>query len=145
MKLAATLLIWVGIVFMAAPVWADRVPCCEFTRGSLAGFSAGAANGFEMNSAIHGRSSELFRRDNDVFSIFSSREVKSGDDLKDLASYERFSSHTKPGKRLFDGRGKDRNSQGDDPSPTSVPEPGTLSLLLLGVSAVGIFARTRRC
>jgi hypothetical protein len=139
MKLGAKLLIWVAVLLAAVPAWADRVPCCEFSRGSLIGVSAGAAHGFEMNNSIHG----LFMGSDAFFAFFSSREGMSGSELKDLASYERFSSHKKFGDGWFDGRGKDRNSEGDQPGPKSVPEPGTLSLLLLGVTAVGIFAR--RC
>jgi hypothetical protein len=143
MKVGAALLIWVGVLFVAAPVLADRVPCREFSKGSLAGVSADVVHGFEMNNAIHDRSSELFNGNNGLFSFYLLRDSISGADLRDLASYERFSSHTKRGNRWFDGRGKDLSSQGDERRPTSVPESGTFSLLLLGVTAVGIFAR--RC
>lgn len=143
MKLGAALLIWVGVLFVAAPALADRVPCCEFSKGFFVGMTADVAHGFEMNNMIHGRSSELFNGNNALFSFYSFRDGVSVSDLRDLASYERISSHKKSGNGWFDGRRRDRNSQGDEPRPASVPEPGTLSLLLLGVTAVGIFAR--RC
>jgi hypothetical protein len=139
MKLGAALLVWIGALFVAAPVLADKVSCCEFSEGSFVSVSADVAHGFETNDSIHG----LFTGNDAFFAFSSRREGVSGSDLKDLASYERFASHSKPGKGWFGGRGKDPNSQGDQPGPTSVPEPGALSLLLMGLTAAGIFARRR--
>jgi len=150
MKLRPTLLLWTAALFAAAPAWADRVPCCEFTRGSVIGISADVAHGFEASSTVHAWGSEHFTAKDTFFSLSSSREGKFDSDLSDLAFDDHFSSRTKPEKGLpignragFEGRGWDRNSHSDAPGPTQVPEPGSLSLLLLGLTAVGVFARRR--
>jgi PEP-CTERM motif len=136
MKLSLVLLLCVGVLFATAPAWADRVPCCEFAKGSTIGLSPDFGHGFETSNDAN------FAK-NAFPSSSVSQQVKYTADLSELALYERFSDHTKPERVWFDGRGKDRNPRSDDPGPTSVPEPDTLPLLLLGVTAVGIFARRR--
>jgi len=137
MKLRPALLLCIGVLFATAPVWADKVPCCEIAKGSMIGISADFGHGFETS----GKTS--------FFSFLSSREEFSFSredrpaDLGGLGFFERFTDHTKLGKGWFEGRDGDRNPHSDDPGPASVPEPGTLPLLLLGVSAVGIVGRKR--
>jgi hypothetical protein len=144
MKLRLVSLLCVGALFATAPAWADRVPCCEFAKGSTIGLSADFGHGFETsNDANFAKGLEAHASKNSFLSSSVSHQVKHSADLSELALYERFSDHTKPERVWFDGRGKDRNPRSDDPGPTSVPEPDTLPLLLLGVTAVGIFARRR--
>jgi hypothetical protein len=129
MKLRPALLLCTGVLLATAPAWADKVPCCEFAKGSTIGISEDSGHGFDTVGK-------------DFFSFSSSREDISND-LASLGSYERSTDHTKSEKGWFEGGDKDRNRHGNDSSPALVPEPGTLPLLLLGVTVVGIFARKR--
>jgi hypothetical protein len=135
MKLRPAVLIFVGVLFATAPAWADRAPCCEFVKGSAIGFSADFGRGFQGLKS--------YAPEDTFFSSSPSREEISSRDLKDLASFERFSDHTNPEKGWTDGGGEDRKPNSDGPGSTSVPEPGTLSLLLLGLTAVGVVVRRR--
>jgi hypothetical protein len=134
MKIRPALLLCIAVLFATAPAWADKVPCCEFAKGSTIGISSDFGHGFDT-----------FGKDS-FFSFSSPREDMSAD-LAGLGSFERFTDHAKLEKGWFDGRDKDRypreNGNGNDPGPSSVPESGTLPMLLLGVTAVGIFARKR--
>jgi hypothetical protein len=133
MKFRPALLLCIAVLFATAPAWADKVPCCEFAKGSTIGISADVGHSFDT-----------FGKDS-FFSFSSSREDMSSD-LLDLGSFERFTDHAKLENGWFGGRDKDWHARGNgngnnDPGPASVPESGTLPMLLLGVTAVGIFAR----
>jgi hypothetical protein len=144
MKFGPTVLLFVGVLFATAPVWADRVPCCEFVQGSTIGFSADFGHGFQVSNDANFAQGLKSYDPKDVFLSFSpSREEISSRDLKDLASFERFSDRTNPEKGWPDGRGKDRKPNSDAPGATSVPEPGTLALLLMGLAAFGVVVRRR--
>jgi len=144
MKLRPAVLLFVGVLFATAPVWADRVPCCQFVKGSTIGFSADFGHGFQVsNDANFAQGLKSYAPEDAFFSFSPSREETSSRDLKNLASFERFPDHTNPEKGWPDGRGEDRKPNSDVPGSTSVPEPGTLSLLLLGLTAVGVVVRRR--
>src|ERR1700722_4236336 len=144
MKLRPAVLLLAGVLFAIAPAWADRVPCCQFVKGSTTGFSADFGHGFQVsNDTNFAQGLESYAPEDAFFSFSHSREEISSRDLKDLASFERFSDHTNPKSEWPDGRGLDRTPNSDDAGPTSVPEPATLSLLLLGLTAVGVVVRRR--
>jgi len=144
MKLGPAVLLFVGVLFAAAPAWADRVPCCEFAKGSAIGFSADVGHGFQVSNDTNYAQGLKSYAPKDAYSPFQrSREEISSRDLNDLASLERLSDHTRAENGWLDGRSKDRKSDSDDPGPASVPEPGTLSLLLLGLTAAGVVVRRR--
>lgn len=145
MKFRPVMLLWMAVLFAAAPAWADRVPCCVLAKVSPMGISADFAHGVGPVSALFGRGSEPFT----VGSAFSSssfsfsREGLSSADLRDLGFLEPISDHTWRGLRWSGGHGKDPDLKGDDSGSSSVPEPGSLSLLLVGLTVVGVFARKR--
>jgi hypothetical protein len=130
MKLRPAMLLCMGVLFATAPAWADKVPCCDFANGSTTGISEDLGHGFNA-----------FGKDS-FFSFSPSRKDLSSD-LHGLGSYERSIDHTNFEDGWFGRRDKDRNLHGNDSRPASVPEPGTLSLLLLAVTTVGVFARKR--
>jgi hypothetical protein len=144
MKLRPAALLFVGVLFATAPAWADRVPCCEFVQGSQTGFSADFGHGFQMSNDANFAQGLKSNAPQDAFFSFSpTREDIVSRDWKDLAAFERFSDHTNLEKGWPDARGKDRKTNSDAPGRTSVPEPATLSLLLLGLAAVGVAVRGR--
>ncbi len=157
MKFRPVMLLWMAVVFAAAPAWADRVPCCDLGKGSTAGFSADVAHGFGPDSALFGLGSGFFTNDDAFFSSSFSGEGQSGGDLRDLG-FLRVTEHTERGRGRFDGpsygghdsyghdfygHDRDRDRQGDGSGSSSVPEPGSLSLLLVGLTAVIVLARKR--
>jgi hypothetical protein len=144
MKLRPAVLLFAGVLLAIAPAWADRVPCCQFVKGSTTGFSADFGHGFQVpNDTNFAQGLNLYAPDDAFFSFSDSREEISSGDFKDLASFERFPDHTSPKRGWPDGRGIDRKPNSDNPGTTSVPEPATLSLLLLGLTAVGVVVRRR--
>jgi hypothetical protein len=144
MNLRPAVLLFAGTLFATTPAWANRVPCCQFVKGSTIGFSADFGRGFQMsNDTNFAQGLKSYAPEDAFFSFSPSLEEISSRDLKDLASFERFSDHTNPEKGWTDGRGEDRKPNSDAPGSTSVPEPGTLSLLLLGLTAVGVVVRRR--
>jgi hypothetical protein len=132
MKLRPALLLCIGVLFAAAPAWADKVPCCDFAKGSRTGISEDLGHGFDT-----------FGKDS-FFSFSRSREDMSSG-LHGLGSYERSIDHTNFEEGWFGRHDKefDLHGNGNDTRPASVPEPATLPLLLLGVTAVGVLARKR--
>jgi hypothetical protein len=144
MKLKPVWMLCAGILFAASPVWADRIPCCEFAKDARVEITTDFGHGFERsNTAFFAKGLEESATKNALFSFSSSREDRWSADLRDLASYERFSDHTMLDKGWFDGRHRDRDPKIDNPGPTTVPESGSLPLLLLGMGTVGILARKR--
>jgi PEP-CTERM motif len=144
MKLRSAVLLCVGVLLATAPAWADGVSCCEFAKASTIGFAADLEHGFQIsNDTNFAQGLKSYAPEDAFFSFSSSREEISSRDFKDLAFYERFSDHTKPEKGWLDGNSQDRNPDSDDSGSTSVPEPGTLPLLLLGLTAVGVAVRRR--
>jgi hypothetical protein len=144
MKLRPAVLLFVGVLFATAPVWADRVPCCEFAKASTLGFVADLGYGFQVsNDTNFAQGLKPYAPKDAFFSFSPSRDEISSRDLKDLASFERFPDHTRPEKGWLDRRSKDAKPNSDDPGPASVPEPGTLSLLMLGLTAAGVVVRRR--
>ena len=144
MKLRPAVLLFVGVLFATAPAWADRVPCCQFVKAPTTGFSADFGRGLQVShDANFAPGLNSYAPEDAFFSFAPSREEASSRDLKNLASFERFFDHTNPEKGWPDGRGEDRNPNSDAPGSTSVPEPGTLPLLLLGLTAAGVVVRRR--
>jgi hypothetical protein len=144
MKFGPAVLLFLGVLFATAPAWADRVPCCQFAKASTFGSSADFGNGIQVsNDANFAQGLKSYAPDDLFFSFSPSRDETSPRDLKKLASWERFSDHTNPEQEWPDGRGQDRKPNSDALAPTPVPEPGTFSLLLLGLTAVGVAVRRR--
>lgn len=144
MKLRPVFVLCAGILFATAPAWADKVPCCEFVKGSPVGISADSVRGFEIpGNAMDSWSSEPSMAKDTLFSFSFSRRDTFFDFLSGFGSHERFFDNPKPEKGWFDGRGDGRNTRGNETTPRSVPEPGSFALLLLGMSAVGVVARRR--
>ena len=150
MRLKPVLLLCLGIVFTTAPLWADRVPCCDVLKGSPVGISTDVVDGFETGYNddinmwdIDVRRSEPSLAENAFIGFVSSRDEKAAIFPSRTGLQEHFSDHMNPGQGRFDTHGDDRNTRGNSNDPRSVPEPGSLALLLLGVTAVGIFACKR--
>ena len=143
MKLRPALLLCVSILFATAPAWADRISLCESTKLFPAEISADFGHCFEVTSnGMHGQPFEPSAAKQSFFSFSSSRKDVSADVIG-LGSYGRFADHTRPRMARIDGREGDGTPLSGDSVPASVPEPATLSLLMLGAGAVGIFARRR--
>ena len=149
MRLRPVLLLCLGIVFTTAPLWADRVPCCDVLKGCPVEISTDLVNGFETGYndinvwAIDVRRSEPSLAENAFIGFVSSRDETVAIFPSRTGLQEHFSDHMNPGEGRFDTHGDDRNTRGNSNDPRSVPEPGSLALLLLGVTAVGIFACKR--
>ena len=147
MKLRLAMLIWVAVLLAAAPVWADRVSCCNCAKEGPVDFSAGFGHGLDANSPISSLGSLRFVVDDTFFSSSLLGESVSDVDLRDLGRFERFTDHTEREHRRvwIDGGPKVQSddAEGDGPSSTPVPEPGSLALLLVGLTGLGAFIRKR--
>jgi hypothetical protein len=149
MKLGLAMLIWAAVLLAAAPVWADRTPCCNFAKEGPVDFSAGFGHGLDANSPISSLGSERFAAEGTFFSSSFSGEGVSDADLRDLGGFERFTDHNntlREHRRVWiDGGPKDQSgdAEGDGSTPTPIPEPGSLALLLVGLTALGAFIRKR--
>lgn len=135
MNFRPALLLCAAIVVAAVPVWADGIHHPK----AVGGLSTDFFHGIDGPTAFDTWGSRPFelrettfisRFDVDFHPVFAF----------DLRSYEIPSSNA----RLWDGdRAWFRHHEDSAPSYTAVPEPGSLSLLLLGFAGVGLFARRR--
>jgi hypothetical protein len=147
MKLRLAMLIGAAVLLAAGPVWADRVRCCNFAKEGPVDFSADFGHGLDVNSPISSLGSGRFAAEGTFFSSSFSGVGVSDADLRDLGGFERFTDHTEREHRRvwIDGGPRDQSgdAEGDGSTPTPIPEPGSLALLLVGLTALGAFIRKR--
>ncbi len=154
-----------GIVLMTAPAWADRIvssPSTERAPGIESFVNATETSGFRLNAPVNAGliaapappvalfdgvkasfdawDSKSFAAEDGFFHAPLATELH-GSGLSAIDFYERGSS-TSNSERTWhrDGFGKGDNGAG----PVTVPEPGALPLVLLGLATVGFLGRRRR-
>jgi hypothetical protein len=166
MKFRPALLLW-GAVLIAMPVWADGIPCAGTAKESTSAESSVRATGgsdlaprgpvsagflakstravalvdsIEANSAFDVQNLESFMALDTFFHSSSELDIHHAR-LSELDSYERASviSHA---ERAWREEG-DIDEYKESRVPAMVPEPGSLSLMLLGLASVGFVARQR--
>jgi hypothetical protein len=169
MKFRPTLLLCAVVFTVALPIWAGRVPYTgtadEFpnteisatvTRSPGTTLKAPAepasgmvlTNSFETNNALDARDLKPSSILDTFFTSSSDADAQTAR-LSDHHSVERASSISHAEKawhaeRTEYGEGRTRDHERKRGLvPVLVPEPGSLSLLLLGLAAVGFLARRR--
>jgi hypothetical protein len=132
-----------GIVLTAAmPVLADRMSDCNYTNGS---------SHSEINAALKNEADGRNASSSLALSMVSTASLDADAHsfkLSDFGSYEHghlFSESGKAWEKEPDGD-LDGNSDGTQiksGTPATVPEPSSLSLILIGLAGIGFFALRR--
>jgi hypothetical protein len=136
MNFRPALLLCVVLVIAGVPVWADGIHYTASTRDAL---STDIFHGIGEPTAFDAWGSRSFElREMTPMSRFDTKSHSA------FAFDLRFYDHPPSSERLWDGgRGWFRHDEDSAPSSTAVPEPKSLSLVLLGIAGVGLFAPRR--
>ena len=141
MKFRSVALVLGAVLFAAVPVWADGILHSELTKESP---SILLPDKFDSNNAFDFRVPESFVALDNLFSGHSDMKIDRvslialiGPKSSERASFKPYGGDIRPPL--------DWNPKGhkDNDDPTAVPEPGSFSLVLLGLAAAGVFARGR--
>ena len=171
MNLRLTSLLCGLLLIAAAPVLADRMPDSGYTNDSAyaeihagvtnehglrlneplnVGFRAAPTaavliNGFEATHAADARDSKSSLALDAIFPSSSNADAHSVN-LSDFGSFERAYSILNSGEawgKEGDGSGNNGWSYKKSEAPTTVPEPGSILLLLVGLAGIGVIAHRR--
>jgi hypothetical protein len=170
MNLRPALLLCGAILTACVPVWADGVASPGFEKAfpnldlatighSSVKLSAPANAEMSATSAPAVMYSDKFEashsfdgwdsaRSKDIAAFFPSssemdiHSVSLGDIYSDEGPLR--TGHVREAWWMKEDKDRDRDGHGGGDRPTQVPEPGSFSLLLIGLATVGIFALRRR-
>jgi hypothetical protein len=141
MKLRPAVLLLGAVLIAAVPVLADGIAHSELTKETT---DVLRLNKFDSTNNVDLRDSKSSTVPDTSFSGLPDQGTNFAG-LIDLSFLENVSSYAHGGKPISINGNRGWDSRGDagDPDTKSVPEPGSSSLLLVGLAAVGFFARRR--
>jgi PEP-CTERM motif len=139
MKLRPAVLLLGAVLIAAVPVLADGIPHSELTKETT---DVLRVNKFESTNNVDLRDSKSSTVPDTFFSGLPDQGINLAG-LIDLSFLENVSSYAHGGKPISINGNRGWDSRGDagDPDTKPVPEPGSFSLLLAGLAAVGFLAR----